>query len=194
MCSARKANRSKQNNSAAEHFCGAVSLYTQSLSQHTARCSSTGTGSTLAVVQIALIQTAQQHLGSGDVGGNGHTVHIAQAQQVLLVQAGSIHLERVAEEQHQIHFVAGNAGSDLLYAAQLAGEITMHRQTGGLRQHPSGSTGGNDYIFGKDRAVGSAELKREFLAGIVCKNGNRHSVLSFVLSIVLWGADSFEAE
>ena len=46
MCSARKANRSKQNNSAAEHFCGAVSLYTQSLSQHTARCSSTGTGST----------------------------------------------------------------------------------------------------------------------------------------------------
>ena len=180
MCSARKANRSKQNNSAAEHFCGAVSLYTQSLSQHTARCSSTGTGSTtgghaLAVVQIALIQTAQQHLGGGDVGGNGHAVHIAQAQQVLLVQAGSIHLERVAEEQHQIHFVAGNAGSDLLYAAQLAGEITMHRQTGGLRQHPSGSTGGNDYIFGKDRAVGSAELKREFLAGIVCKNGNRHS-------------------
>ncbi len=46
MCSARKANRSKQNNSAAEMFCGAVSLYTQSLSQHTARCSSTGTGST----------------------------------------------------------------------------------------------------------------------------------------------------
>ena len=46
MCFARKANRSKQNNSAAEHFCGAVSLYTQSLSQHTARCSSTGTGST----------------------------------------------------------------------------------------------------------------------------------------------------
>ena len=199
MCSARKANRSKQNNSAAEHFCGAVSLYTQSLSQHTARCSSTGTGSTtggrmLAVVQIALIQTAQQHLGGGNVGGNGHAVHIAQAQQVLLVQAGSIHLERVTEEQHQIHFVAGNAGSDLLYAAQLAGEVTMHRQTGGLRQHPSGSTGGNDYIFGKDRAVGSAELKREFLAGIVCKNGNRHSVLSFVLSIVLWVADSFEAE
>ena len=121
-------------------------------------------------------------------------MHIAQAQQVLLVQAGSIHLERVAEEQHQIHFVAGNAGSNLLYAAQLAGEITMHGQTGGLRQHPSGSTGGNDYIFGKDRAVGSAELKREFLAGIVCKNGNRHSVLSFVLSIVLWVADSFETE
>ena len=66
--------------------------------------------------------------------------------------------------------------------------------TGGLRQHPSGSTGGNDYIFGKDRAVGSAELKRKFLAGIVCKNGNRHSVLSFVLSIVLWVADSFETK
>ena len=199
MCSARKANRSKQNNSAAEHFCGAVSLYTQI-------CLSTRRGVPVRArapqpagacprgSQIALIQTAQQHLGGGNVGGNGHAVHIAQAQQVLLVQAGSIHLERVAEKQHQIHFVAGNAGSDLLYAAQLAGEITMHRQTGGLRQHPSGSTGGNDYIFGKDRAVGSAELKREFLAGIVCKNGNRHSVLSFVLSIVLWVADSFETK
>ena len=66
----------------------------------------------------------------------------------------------------------------------------MHRQTGGLRQHPSGSTGGNDYIFGKDRAVGSAELKREFLAGIVCKNGNRHSTLSFAVSIVLYTANN----
>ena len=67
----------------------------------------------------------------------------------------------------------------------------MHRQTGGLGQHPSGGTGGNDNVFGKDRAVGSTELKRKFFAGIVCKNGNRHSALSFVLSIVLRMADSF---
>ena len=136
----------------------------------------------------------EKHFSRCRVGSDRDVVHIAQSCDRVDIRLVLRVGHRIAEKQHQIHFVAGNAGSDLLYAAQLAGEITMHRQTGGLRQHPSGSTGGNDYIFGKDRAVGSAELKREFLAGIVCKNGNRHSVLSFVLSIVLWVADSFETK
>ena len=68
----------------------------------------------------------------------------------------------------------------------------MDRQAGGLCQHPSGGTGGNDRIARKDRAVSSAELERKLLARIVCKNGNRHIALSFVLSIVLCVANHAE--
>ena len=65
----------------------------------------------------------------------------------------------------------------------------MHGQAGGLGQHPPGGTGGDDCVAGKDPAVCGTELKCKFLAGIVCKNGNRHSALSFILSIVLWVAN-----
>ena len=65
----------------------------------------------------------------------------------------------------------------------------MPGQAGGLGQHPPGGTGGDDCVAGKDPAVCGTELKCKFLAGIVCKNGNRHSALSFILSIVLWVAN-----
>ena len=145
----------------------------------------------LTVVQIALIQTAQQHLGGGNVGGNGYAVHIAQAEQILLGDAGGIRFQRVTEEQHQIHFVARNAGSNLLHTAQAPGEITVHGQAGSLRQHPSGGTGSNDCVFGQNGAVSSAELQCKLFAGIVCKNGDRHSALSFVPSIVLRVTNNF---
>ena len=61
----------------------------------------------------------------------------------------------------------------------------MHGQAGSLRQHPSGGTGSNDCVFGQNGAVSSAELQRKLFAGIVCKNGDGHNALSFVLSIVL---------
>ena len=117
----------------------------------------------LAVVQVALIHTAQQDLGGGNVGGNGYAVHITQAEQILLVGAAAVGPERVAEEQHQIHFIAGNTGGDLLDAAQLSGEVTVNWQAGGLVQHPAGGTGGNDSVPGQDTTVGGAELKRSCL-------------------------------
>ena len=134
-----------------------------------------------AVVQISLIQTTQQHLCGSNVGGNGYAVHIAQAQQILLGQAGGISLQRVAEEQHQIHLIAGNAGGDLLYTAQLTGEIAVHRQAGGLRKHPAGGTGGDNIIAGKDGTVSGTELQSQFFAGIVGKNCDRHRMLSPLL-------------
>ena len=103
----------------------------------------------LAVVQVALIHTAQQDLGGGNVGGNGYAVHIAQAEQILLGDAGGIRFQWVTEEQHQIHFVARNAGSNLLHTAQAPGEITVHGQAGSLRQHPSGGAGSNDCVLDK---------------------------------------------
>ena len=71
------------------------------------------------VVQIPLIHAAEQYLGGGNVGGNGYAVHITQAEQILLVGAAAVGSERVAEEQHQIHFIAGNTSGDLLNAAQM---------------------------------------------------------------------------
>ena len=67
----------------------------------------------------------------------------------------------------------------------------MYRQTGGLCQHPSGGTGGNDCVFGQNGAVSSAELQCKLFAGIVCKNGDRHIALSFVPSIVLCVTNNF---
>ena len=144
------------------------------------------------VIQIPLIHAPQQHLGGGNVGGDGDTVHIAQTQQVLFGDAGRVCLERIPEEKHQIHLIAGDPGSDLLDTAQTTREIAMHGQTGGLRQQPSGGTGGNDSVFGQNGTVSSTELQRKFFAGIVCKNGNGNNALSFVLNIVLWEADKNE--
>ena len=108
-------------------------------------------------------------------------MHIAQAQQILLGQAGGIGLQRVAEEQHQIHLIAGNAGSNLLHTAQLTGEVAVHRQTSGLRKHPAGGTGGDNIIAGKDGTVSGTELQGQFFAGIVGKNCDRHRMLSPLL-------------
>ena len=102
----------------------------------------------LTIIEVALIEAAQQYLGRGDVGGDGHAVHIAQPQQILLVAAAGLLLEGVAEEEHKVYFVTGHPGRDLLDAAQLPGEVAVHGQTGGLRQHPTGGTGGNDRVAG----------------------------------------------
>ena len=51
----------------------------------------------LTIIEVALIEAAQQYLGRGDVGGDGHAVHIAQPQQILLVAAAGLLLEGVAE-------------------------------------------------------------------------------------------------
>ena len=130
-------------------------------------------------------------LPGGNVGGNGYAVHIAQAEQILLGDAGGIRFQRVTEEQHQIHFVARNAGSNLLHTAQAPGEITVHGQAGSLRQHPSGGAGSNDCVFGQNGTVSSTELQCKLFTGIVCKNGDRHIALSFVPSIVLCVTNNF---
>ena len=80
----------------------------------------------LTVVEVALVEAAQQHLGGGDVGRDRHTVHVAQPQQVLLAAAVVLGLERVAEEEHEVYFVAGHPGRDLLDAAQLPGEVAVY--------------------------------------------------------------------
>ena len=47
-----------------------------------------------------------------------------------------------------------------LYAAQLAGEITVHGQASGLGQHPPGGTGGDDCVAGKLSLIHISEPTR----------------------------------
>ncbi len=80
------------------------------------------------VIQIPLIQPAEQNFGGGNVGGNGNTVHITQPQQILFGHIGGICVQRVPEKQHKIHLVASHPGCDLLQTTQSPGEVALHRQ------------------------------------------------------------------
>ena len=52
-----------------------------------------------APVQVAVLQTMDQHLGGGNVGGHRNVVYIADAQQVHLVGFGGLGADGVAEKQ-----------------------------------------------------------------------------------------------
>ena len=71
----------------------------------------------IAPVQIAALQAVDQYLGSGNVGGHGDIVHIAQAQQRHFIGLTGLCVDGVAEEQQKVHLVAGDAGRDLLPVA-----------------------------------------------------------------------------
>ena len=50
-------------------------------------------------VKVAVLQAVDQHLGSGNVGGNRNIVHIADAQQVHLVGLRGLSADGVTEEK-----------------------------------------------------------------------------------------------
>ena len=68
----------------------------------------------ISPIQIAALQAVNQHLCGGDVGGDGDVVHIAQAQHVHIVCLVGLLVERIAEEQQHVNFVAGDARGNLL--------------------------------------------------------------------------------
>ena len=94
--------------------------YRQILSEH--RLIATGTTGRLVAEATGL--NVQRFLpgghGSGNVGGNRNIVHIADAQQVHLVGLRGLSADGVTEEKQHVHFVAGDAGNDLLVTAVAA--------------------------------------------------------------------------
>jgi hypothetical protein len=74
----------------------------------------------IAPIQIAALQAVDQYLGSGNVGGHGDVVHIAQAQQRHFVGFAGLCVDGITEEQQQVDLIAGDAGCDLLVAAYFA--------------------------------------------------------------------------
>ena len=61
-------------------------------------------------IQVSTLQTVDEHLRGGDVGGQRDVMHITQAQQGHLVGFAGLCVDRIAEEQEQIDLIAGNAG------------------------------------------------------------------------------------
>ena len=75
----------------------------------------------------------------------------------------------------------------------------MDWQAGSLVQHTTGGAGGDDRVAGKNAAVRGAKLKREFFAGIMCKDcdgHNSHSPLSqcLVADEHFFGLDSLNVQ
>ena len=111
-------------------FCTA---YCRILSQHklvatgtTGKLIAEATGLQVQRFLAGALQAVDQYLGSGNVGGHGDVVHIAQAQQRHFVGFAGLCVDGVAEEQQQIHLIAGDAGCDLLVAALHTGQKALH--------------------------------------------------------------------
>ena len=68
-----------------------------------------------------MLEAVNQDLGGGNVGGNRHVVHIADAQQIHFVRLAGLGADGVAEEKQHIHFLTGDARHNLLCAAVAAG-------------------------------------------------------------------------
>ena len=73
----------------------------------------------LAPIQITAIQSHDQHLGGGDVGGHGDVVQVAHTEQLVLGLVVACGGAGVAEIQKHVDLVIGNAGGDLLLTALL---------------------------------------------------------------------------
>src|SRR5699024_10667811 len=86
----------------------------------------------IAPVQIAPLQTVDQHFGSGDVGGHRDVVHVTETEKVHVIGLVGLGAARVTEKQQQIDLIAGNAGCNLLVAALRTAQKTLNLQTGGF--------------------------------------------------------------
>ena len=62
-----------------------------------------------------MLQGVDQGLGSGDVGGKGDVVNVAEAQKAGLIRLAKMGVG-VPKEHKQVNFVAGNTGANLLVA------------------------------------------------------------------------------
>ena len=115
-----------------------------------------------------------EHLSGGDVGGHGDVVHIAQAQQGHLIGLAGLCIDGVAEEQQQVHLIAGNAGRDLLVTALNPCQETLHLQARGLCDHLASRPGGHQFMLAQNPAVRRTELNHQLLFGVMRNQCNRH--------------------
>ena len=109
-----------------------------------------------------MLQAVDQHLGSGNVGGNRNIVHIADAQQVHLVGLRGLSADGVTEEKQHVHFVAGDAGNDLLVTAVAARQKALYVQAGGFGHKPPRGTRGDQPVLAQNLPIGNAELTHQF--------------------------------
>ena len=101
-------------------------------------------------------------------------MHIADAQQVHLVGLRGLSADGVTEEKQHVHFVAGDAGNDLLVTAVAARQKALYVQAGGFGHKPPRGTRGDQPVLAQNLPIGNAELNHQFFLCIMCNKGNRH--------------------
>ena len=69
-------------------------------------------------------------------------MHIAKPEEIHLVGLVGFGGQRVPEKEHQIDFIAADAGGDLLISAVGAAEKALNCKAGGIGDQLSGGTGG----------------------------------------------------
>ena len=90
----------------------------------------------VAPVEIAAPQTLHEHFGRGGVGGKGDLILIAQALDLVDV-VKALGIGGIAEEEHKVNLVEGDACSDLLGTALFGVEVESDGQARRLWAGPS---------------------------------------------------------
>ena len=100
---------------------------------------------------------------------------------MLVAQAGDgVHVLRVglrvAEEEHEVDLVVGDARADLLRAALRAGQIQRDRQPRRLGNELARGVRGADVVTGENAAVGNAELDHKLLFAVMGEKSDIHAL------------------
>ena len=80
----------------------------------------------------------------------------------------------IGEEQHQIDFIIGNPGIDLLVAALLVGKQQGDGQTRVVGNQPAGGGSGEQIVLHQYALVSGAELHHQFLLLVMRQKCNVH--------------------
>ena len=56
--------------------------------------------------KVAAFKAVDQHLGCGNVGGNGDRVHVTQAQQHHIIRLAGFGADRIAEKEQHVNLTA----------------------------------------------------------------------------------------
>ena len=73
----------------------------------------------------------------------------------------------IAQEYHQIDFILLNLRTDLLLSSEMARQVFVDIQIGGLLNEPAGRACRVKLVFAQNAPIGNAEILHQFLLGVV---------------------------
>ena len=122
----------------------------------------------ISPVKVAALKSVNEHLGGGYVGSYGDIVHVAKAQHVHIVSLVWLLIERVAEEQQHVDFIARYTRGDLLAAALRARQELLDSKACCLRYHFARGAGGAKIVAAQNSAVCNTKLNHKLFLFVVC--------------------------
>ena len=134
-----------------------------------------------APIQVAALQTHNQHFGAGQVGSHGHIVLVAMAQGLhRLAVVPGIDGIGIGKQQDQIDLVVSQTGVDLLVTALLVRKQKGDGQTRVVGDQTTGGGGGKQIVLDQDAFICSAELHHQFFFLIVSQKCDVHVFFPFL--------------